>query len=236
MSDHDPTAAPAAEAAGTPARGMGAVLRESEFSAADAVGGPRGILESVLPTLVFVVLFVTTRALEIAAGAAVAVCAIALLARIVQRQALGPAIGGLVGVGIGAVWAVRSGDGTTFYLPGIAINALTALVVLVSLLARRPLVALVAALFDPRVADWAQDPDAVRTYRRATWLLLGLYAAKTAVQGTLLVTGAVAALGLAKLAMGLPLFALVVWIIWGMHQALLRRRGTAGTGPVSSRR
>lgn len=211
----------------TATRGMGAVLREPEFSAMDAIGGPRGILESALPTLVFVVLFVTTRSLSLAGGAAVAVCALAVIVRFVQRQAVGPALGGLLGVGIGAIWAVRSGDASTFYLPGLAINAATTLILLISLVARRPLVGVVAALLDPRVADWARDPDAVRTYRRATWLLLGLYVARTAVQGILFAAGAVAALGVVKLVMGLPLFVLVVWVIWAMHRALVRRREDA---------
>ena len=56
-----------------PRSGMGAVLVGEEFSVGDAVGGPRGILESVLPTALFVVLFVVTRSIPIAGGAAVAV-------------------------------------------------------------------------------------------------------------------------------------------------------------------
>lgn len=208
-----------------PATGMGAVLRESEFSAADAVGGWRGVLESVLPTLVFVVLFVTTGDLRIPAIAAIAVCAVAVLARLVQRQNVGSALGGLIGVAIGAVWAMRSGSGSDFYLPGILINAATFVVLVLSILVRRPLVALIAGVFDPRVADWAQDRDAVRTYRRGTWLLAALYGVKGAVQLILWQSGAVAALGIVKLVMGLPLFALVVWVIWLMHRALLHRRG-----------
>lgn len=207
-----------------PQRGMAALLREEQFSAADAVGGWRGILESALPTALFVILFITTKDLMVAGIAAVAVCVVAVLVRLVQRQRVGSAIGGLLGVAIGAVWAVRSGDGTDFYLPGLAINALTAVVLVVSVLARRPLVGLVASVFDPRVADWAQDRDAVRTYTRATWMLAGMYLLKLAVQATLYATGQVAALGVAKLVMGLPLFALVLYVVWLMHRALVHRR------------
>lgn len=206
-------------------KGMGAVLRASEFSAADAVGGWRGICESVLPTLVFVVLFVTTGDLRVPAISAVAVCAVATAARLIQRQNVGSALGGLIGVAIGAVWAMRSGSGSDFYLPGIVINAVSFAILVVSILARRPLVALIAGIFDARVADWAADRDARRTYTRATWLLAALYGTKTAAQLILWSLGAVAALGVVKLVMGLPLFALVVWVIWLMHRALLHRRG-----------
>ena len=144
-----PTGRSALGTGARPASGMGAVLQESEFSAADAIGGWRGAIESVAPTLLFVVLFMATRSIAIAAVAAVAACAIAVIVRLAQRQSVGSAVGGLLGVGIGAVWAVRSGSGTDFYLPGILTNAATLAIVLISILARRPLVGFIAALFDP---------------------------------------------------------------------------------------
>lgn len=209
-----------------PARrsGLGALLSEDEFSVSDAIGGPRGILESVLPTLLFVVLFVATRSVKIAALSAVAVVLVLLVARIVQRQSPGTVLGGLLGVALGAVLAIRSGDGTDFYWPGIVINAVSLTVFVLTILLRRPLVGVLVALLDPRVQDWQEDPDARRVYTRATLLFAGLYAAKLAVQLPLLLTGQVAALGAAKLAMGLPAFAVLVYLVWLMHRALLGRR------------
>ncbi|MDO5661896.1 MAG: DUF3159 domain-containing protein [Brachybacterium sp.] len=225
MSEATPPRGPAQrEAADTPAAGVGSQLRREDFSAAEAVGGPRGMVEQVLPTLLFVILFVATREITWAAIAAVAAVALALLARLVQRQSVGPALGGLIGVGIGAIWAIRTGDGTDFYLPGIIINAVSAAAFALSMLLGRPLVALVAALFDPRVADWRDDPDAVRTYRRATGLFTAMYLAKFVAQVSLFSLGAVAALGVVKLVMGIPLFLLVAWVVWLMHRALLTRR------------
>lgn len=206
------------------ARGLGGVLRQEEFSVRDAVGGPRGIAESVAPTLLFVVLFVVTRSVAVAAVVAVAVVVVALVARLVQRQSPQTVLGGLIGVALGAVLALRSGDGTDFYAPGIAINVVTLVLLVVSVLARRPLIGLVVGALDPRVEDWAQDPDARRVYTRATWLFAGLYAAKLAVQVPLLLAGQVAAMGVAKLAMGLPLFAVVAYLVWLMHRSLLARR------------
>ena len=152
-------------AAGQPRRsGLGAVLAEDEFSVSDAIGGPRGILESVLPTLLFVVLFVATRSVKLAALSAVAVVLVLLVARLVQRQSPGTVLGGLIGVALGAVLAIRSGDGTDFYWPGIVINAVSLAVLLLTLALRRPLVGIVVALLDPRVQDWQEDPDARRVY------------------------------------------------------------------------
>ena len=205
--------------------GLGAVLQEEEFSAADAIGGPRGIVESVLPTLLFVVLFVLTRSVMIAGVTATAVVLVLLVARILQRESPGTVLGGLVGVALGAVLAIRSGEGSDFYWPGIVTNAVALLVLGISLALRRPLVGLLVGLLDPRVADWAEDRDARRVYTRATLLFAGLYVAKLAVQLPLLLTGQVAALGAAKIAMGLPAFAVIAYLVWLMHRGLLVRRG-----------
>ena len=218
---------PGTEAPGTDRaaeRGLGGVLRQEEFSVADAIGGPRGIIESALPTLLFIVLFVATGSVTVASVTAVAVVAVFLLVRIVQRQSPSTVIGGLLGVGLGAVLAIRSGDGTDFYAPGIAINAVTLLILLISLIARRPLIGLVIGVLDTRVQDWAENRDARTVYTRATLLFLALYAAKLVVQVPLLLTGHVAALGVAKLAMGLPAFAVIAYLVWLMHRALLARR------------
>lgn len=204
--------------------GLGAVLQDEEFSVSDAIGGPRGIAESVLPTLLFVVLFVVTRSVMVAAVAAVVMVLVLLIARIVQRQSPATVLGGLLGVALGAVLAIRSGEGSDFYWPGIVTNAVSLLVLLTTLVLRRPLVGIFVGLLDPRVKDWAEDPDARRVYTRATLLFVGLYAAKLAVQLPLLLTGQVAALGAAKIAMGLPAFAVIAYLVWLMHRGLLARR------------
>lgn len=218
-----------------PRSGMGAVLTGEEFSVGDALGGPRGILESVLPTALFVLLFVITRSIPIAGGAAVAVVLLALVVRLVQRQNPSQVLGGLIGVGVGAIWALRSGQGTDFYVPGLITNAVAAAVLVVSILARYPLVGLVVGLLDPRVASWREQPLARRAYTRATWLFVGLYVLKLAVQLPLYLSGQVAALGVAKLVMGLPLFALVVWLVWMLHRTVRARLAAADpTHPTPS--
>lgn len=224
---HEPSAPPvdpdpAADASAT--GGLGGVLQHEEFSVREAIGGPRGIAESVVPTLLFVVLYLATGSVAVSSIAAVAMVVAALLVRLVQRQSPATVLGGLLGVALGAVLAIRSGDGTDFYAPGLAINAVTLVVLVASLLARRPLVGLFIGVLDPRVQDWARDPDARRVYTRATWLFAGLYAAKLLVQVPLLLTGQVAALGVAKLAMGLPAFAVIAYLVWLLHRGLLARR------------
>src|SRR5699024_5416086 len=107
-------------------------------------------------------------------------------------------------------------EGSDFYWPGIVTNAVALLVLVASIALRRPLVGLMVALLDPRVKDWAQDPQARRVYTRATLLFVLLYAAKLAVQVPLLLTG--------QVAMGLRAYAGIVYHGWLMHRGLLARR------------
>lgn len=225
------SAAQAPQSAGS---GLGGVLREDEFSVAQAVGGPRGIAESVVPTLLFVALFVVMRDVLVAAVAAGVAVALAILLRLVQRQSISSAVGGLIGVAIGGVLAVRSGQGSDFYLPGIVINAVSLTVLLVSIALRSPLIGVLVGMLDPRVASWREEADARRVYTRATWMFAGLYAAKLLVQVPLLLADQTAALGVAKIAMGLPLFAVLAYLTWLMHRALLARRESQGEAAAAS--
>jgi len=67
----------------------------------------------------------------------------------------------------------------------------------------------------------------VRAFTRATWLWAGLFALRLLVQLPLYLAGAVVALGVARTAMGLPLFALGLWLTW------LLVRGSRATGPAT---
>ncbi len=192
-------------------------LDDDSFSWEEAVGGRRGLIESVLPGLLFVVAFVLTRDVVltslIAAGAAV----LALVARLVQRQPLTQALSGLVGVGIGVVWALASGRGENFYTWGLLTNVVVLAALLGSLLVRRPAVALGAGAFWELGGGWTKRPELAALAKRCTaltWLWALLFAIRLGVEGPLWAAGAVAELGIAKLVLGLPLFALVCWITW----------------------
>ncbi|MBD8077971.1 DUF3159 domain-containing protein [Cellulosimicrobium arenosum] len=255
------------------AQGVRALLGD-EFSVADAVGGVRGMLESVAPGLVFVVVFVLTRELTPSLVSSVAVTLVAVVVRLLQRTPVTQAVAGLLGVAIGVVWAWRSGNAADFFVWGLWTNAAYLAVLLVSLLVRWPLVGLVVEGFrsgfgtgeersrtdagvetavdgvsveGARTAAaeeaplsvreafagwsrrWRSDRALMRRYALATWLWVGLFAVRLAVQVPLYLQGSVGWLGTARLVMGLPLWALVLWLTW----ALVRRTGrrpAAGPG------
>lgn len=124
------------------ARGVRAVTGD-DFSIAGAVGGVRGLVESVAPGLVFVVAYVITSDLTPSLVASVAVALVLVAVRLAQRTPVTQAVGGLLGVGIGVVWAWRSGQAQDYYAWGLWTNAVYLVAMLVSILVRWPVVGLV---------------------------------------------------------------------------------------------
>ncbi|MFE7408539.1 DUF3159 domain-containing protein [Isoptericola sp. NPDC057559] len=137
-------------------RGVRAVTGES-FSFGQAVGGARGVVEAVLPGLVFVVLYVITSELTWALVASVGAALVAVVARLAQRTPITQALGGLLGIGVGVFWAWRSGEAQNFYAWGLWTNAAYLAVILVSLALRWPVVGLVVEAVRGGLADVAAD-------------------------------------------------------------------------------
>lgn len=218
-----------------PARtGLGAIDAE-RFDVASAVGGWRGVMESTAPTLVFVVVMaVRPSALVTALAASLAVSGAALAARLAQRQGLTQVLGGAVLALASAAWAWRSGEASNFYATGLLINAVWLAGCLLSLAVGRPLVGILMGLWRAAAGgsarpdggadadDAVQSEDAAaraaehRRHRAATAVLAAMFALRLAVEAPLYLAGAagVGALGIARLVLGLPLFALTAWFIW----------------------
>ena len=188
-----------------------------DFSWSDALGGTRGVIEATAPGLVFVIVFVATRALVPTLVAASCVALLACVLRLVQRQGLQQALSGLFGVAIGVIFAAATGRGENYFAWGIATNVAMALAFALSVLLRRGLVAQFYGSLTGLAKGWQSDParaDLARRCNLLTWMWAGIFAARVAVQAPLWLGGQVAALGIAKLALGLPLFALGAWATW----------------------
>ena len=201
-----------------PLRGLRAVTGE-EFSFVDAIGGVRGLVESTLPGLVFVLVFVPTRELTPALVAALGVALAAVVVRLVQRTPVTQALSGVLGIAVGVAWAWWSGRAQDFFAGGLLANVGYLLAMIASIAVRWPAVGVVVGLLRGEDTAWRTDPERAHERRRfvwATWVLAAVFALRLAVQVPLYLAGedAVGALGAAKLAMGLPLFAVGLWITW----------------------
>jgi len=110
---------------------------------------------------------------------------------------------------------LRAGDRLPdFFLPGLVANAGYALAYAISIAVRWPLLGVFLAIASNRGMEWRHDPARVRAYSRASWVWVALFSLRLAVQLPLYLTGAVVALGVTRVAMGVPLFAVGIWLSW----------------------
>ncbi|WP_213450921.1 DUF3159 domain-containing protein [Rhizomonospora bruguierae] len=184
---------------------------------ADQLGGWRGLAESSVPVVVFVLANILTSlnpALIASVGVAVAIAVI----RLTQRKPIRHAVNGLLGVGIGAYIAWRTGDSRDFYLPGIFYGIGYGLVLLGSAAIRQPLVGwLWSVIAAGGKSEWRGDPRLVRTFTWLTVLWGVVWLLKVGVQAVFWAAHMDTALGVARLLLGYPpyavLLAITLWVV-----------------------
>ena len=189
---------------------------QGRLDALASVGGWRGIVEASLPTLVFMVAYVVGQQVWPAGAAAVAVALVLGAARLVQRQSPVQVLAGLAVVVLSVVVALTTGQARDYYLWGFVTNAAYGLVFALSALVGWPAAGLVLGLVRSEGTRWRHRPRRRRAYAVATWVLVAVFALRLAVQVPLYLADAVTALGVARLVMGLPLYALGLWLAWSV--------------------
>mgnify|MGYP000475606484 FL=1 len=143
-----------------------------DFSVIDAIGGPRGVIESMLPGVVFVVLFVATSNLNLTIAVSAVLAVLQVIVRLIQRQSVMGAVSGLVAVGICLIWAWQTHEARNYYIFGFITNAGYAALLAVSLIARVPGLGLVVEFirslptehFKAWFNDWMSDKALKRAY------------------------------------------------------------------------
>jgi hypothetical protein len=183
----------------------------------EALGGPRGVVESAVPTIAFTLSWIISENLRRSLTIAVACAVVLLVVRIVQRQPVQFVVNSLVGIGIAAVFAARSGKAEDVYLPGIIYNAAYAVVMITSILVRWPVVGLIIGSVTGDLTSWREDPALVKLCSRLTWVLAAPCVIRVAVQWPLYLSGHVTWLGATKLALGWPLqvaaLSVMAWLL-----------------------
>ena len=192
-----------------------------------AVGGARGLVESILPGLGFLVVYTLTHELVASVLAPVVVAIAFVVLRLVGRTPATQAFAGVIGIGISAALALMTGRAEDNFLPGIIINVVSVAVLLASLAIRWPLIGVIAGLLTNEGTAWRQDRAKRRVLSLATWLWCGLFTLRLAVQLPLYLSGQTELLAATKLVMGVPLYAAMLWVTWLLVRAVYRRAGPA---------
>lgn len=154
----------------------------------------------------------------VAVGASAGLIALRLL----RKEPLQPAISGLLGVAIAALIAYYTGSAENYFLPGIWISLIMAVVFAVSVLVRRPLVGVLWNLLRSAGPDsaWRDDRAVLRAFDLATCVFVALFAARFAVQQWLYDSGFTGWLAFARIGMGYPLLGLALLVVyWAVRRA-----------------
>lgn len=201
----------------------------------EQMGGLGGLLSSVVPVIVFVLLNAIA-GFRVALWAALASAVVIAVFRLIRRERLQPAVSGAIGVGICAFIAYRVGEAKGFFLLGIWASLLYAALFAVSLLVRYPLVGVIwHGLRGDGQRRWRADRRIVRAYDAATLIWVLVFVARFVVQRWLYDNDETNALGIARLAMGLPLTAVAMAVtVWAARKAgrLLADEPTAQPQPT----
>ncbi|MGH8910185.1 MAG: DUF3159 domain-containing protein [Egibacteraceae bacterium] len=135
------------------------------------------------------------------------------------------AFSGLAGVLIGVGTALWSGDAAGFFLPGIVINAVMGVASVVSILVKRPLVALFSAAIYRWPLGWYWQDRVRPAYSEITWAWAALYLSRAALLGALVAREAVGWLAVARILTGWPAFAILVIATYAYVNWRLARLG-----------
>jgi hypothetical protein len=207
------------------------------------LGGWRGLIESGIPVLVFVIVNVvlgwawpdsrSREGLQWAIGAAVAVAVGIAIVRLMRKQSIRFAVNGLFGIALGAYLAWNSGEARDFYLPGIIITVAYAVLLLGSIVVGHPLVGWVwTVVVNGGKGDWRSDQRLRRTFAWLTALWATVFLLKAGIQTALWVANYPNALGVARLLLGYPPFiALLAISFWAARRV---SRDTPSTPALSS--
>ncbi len=183
-----------------------------------AIGGWRGLVDSALPSMLFILIFVFQQNLNNALIAALILGGILLIIRLIERKPLTQVISGFVGLSISVLITWRTKDASNFFLTGIITNAVYGFVLLVSVLIRKPFIGYLVGSLVGDTTGWLKHPLLVRAYTIVTWLWVGVFGLRLVVQIPLYLNDSVALLGSIKIFMGWPLYLLAVWLTYQIVQ------------------
>jgi Protein of unknown function (DUF3159) len=222
-----PGAAPAAADLAIPTEEGEELYPTFSEQVAAQLGGVRGMIESSIPVIAFVIantFWALRPALMIAVGTALLIAAY----RFTRRHTIRHAINGLFGIALGALIAWRTGSPKDFYLPGIVLSLGYGVAMVISVGARRPLVGWIwSVVADNGRTRWRDDPPLRRVFDWLTVLWAGIYFAKVAVQSGVYFADALTEdqkgtiLGITRILLGFPPYALLLAItVWAVRRHL----------------
>ena len=175
------------------------------------------MLEGAVPTIAFTLVYVTTHDLRLALTVSIAITVGLLIVRLIQRSTVQFVLNALFVIAIAAVVASRTGEARDVFLPGILLNAGSAVVYVLSIVVGWPIVGFLIGGVTGEPTEWHRDRALVKLCSRLTWILALPCILRVLVQYPLYAGDHIAWLGTAKVVLGWPLLvaalATMAWLL-----------------------
>ncbi|MEV7685039.1 DUF3159 domain-containing protein [Streptomyces bungoensis] len=187
----------------------------TEAALFEAFGGVRGMVETVLPGLLFVAIFTVNKNLHVSAIAALVVSLVLVVVRLARKDTVKHAFSGVFGVAFGVLFAMFTGNAKNFYLPGMLYTLGMAVAYIVTALAGVPLMGLMLGpVFKENLSWRTRNPGRKKAYTNASWAWGLILLGKCAILFPLYWWADTTQLGWVLVALKIPPFLLAVWLTW----------------------
>jgi hypothetical protein len=192
---------------------------EDRDKVVNALGGKKGLIDSGVPAVVFLIVFNLTKELNTAIWAALSLSITLAIIRLIMKHTIQHSISGVIGVLICAYFASRTGSAAGFYIPKLLTNLGYGSVYLIANLVGWPILGLVLGPLLGENLSWRHNQKRKKMYIKASWIWVAMFFSRIAVQYPIYKSGNVNLLGTVNLAMGYPLFFAAAYFTWAIIKA-----------------
>ena len=187
---------------------------EEKAKVVTALGGKKGIIDSTIPSLIFLLTYNITHNLKACLYISIATAALLMIWRLIKRDTLTHSISGFIGIAFCGWFAWKTGEAKDYYAPSLWKNSAFALVYLISILIKWPLIGVLLGPILGENLNWRKNPARMAAYKKATWIWFALFAIRLVVKYPLFKANQLNALGIADIFLGFPLYLATLWGTW----------------------
>ena len=190
-------------------------IRFDSKSLLAGMGGWLGVIESILPSILFGISFALTSEAIVSVALAGGTSLLFILYRLFSRKSASSALVGAIAVGFAAWLALRDGgQAGDYFIPGFITNASYGSVLLISILVRWPLIGVLVEVLRGHDSAWRKNRRTLAIYSLITGVWVGFFSLRLAIQVPLYFSGQIELLATARVIMGPPLYALLIVVTW----------------------
>lgn len=179
-----------------------------------AFGGKKGVIDAGFPAIAFLISFNITKDLWNSLIASILISVVLTIIRLVMKDTVQHALTGFIGTLISAWFANRTGNPSDVFVPKLLTNLGYGTVYMIANLAGWPILGIMLGPILGENFSWRNNPARKRAYIRASWIWVGLFFGRLAVQTPIYFSDNLNLLGAVNLAMGYPLFFLTAYGTW----------------------